>query len=435
MPRKWGIDVGRGPVRVVLAGDVARIRGIAGAAPGVVVVGETEDVLDMYAMVLAGRADVVLLIGVARRLTTTFVNELLAAETAVVGWVTGEDSDEAALFERVGVISVIGPASSPSDVAGMLVRASERVRMGYHRRGAQLAQAVTRKHSAQPTLPGAPGRIVAVWGPAGAPGRSMVAGGLAETFAGRGVRSLLIDADTYGGAQAALLSLVDDVPGLLTAARAAERGLLTPDVLRRLTLPVASGLRVLTGDEGTERWSQVSGSAFRRVLENARGMAQVTVIDCGFSLEDDPELSYDAAAPRRNAVTLAALEAADDVVAVGRDDVVGLRRLEAGLLELGRMDVAPTLVVVNHTPGTRGRPAKGAEAAAPTEGDAARHHRAGSWRRLRAEHRVFGFPSIPAAVAQAQARGATVAGLPDSSPLSTGLIMLSLALVPVPASV
>jgi hypothetical protein len=53
----------------------------------------------------------------------------------------------------------------------------------------------------------------------------------------------------------------------------------------------------------------------------------VTVVDCGFSLEDDEELAYDTAAPRRNAATLAALGAADRVVALGSADPVGLSRL------------------------------------------------------------------------------------------------------------
>jgi len=45
-----------------------------------------------------------------------------------------------------------------------------------------------------------------------------------------------------------------------------------------------------------------------------------TVVDCGFSLEQDEELSFDTAAPRRNGATLATLLAADterSVVAPG----------------------------------------------------------------------------------------------------------------------
>ena len=43
------------------------------------------------------------------------------------------------------------------------------------------------------------GRLVAVWGPTGAPGRTTVATYLACELAGLGVSTVLADADTYGG--------------------------------------------------------------------------------------------------------------------------------------------------------------------------------------------------------------------------------------------
>ena len=46
-------------------------------------------------------------------------------------------------------------------------------------------------------LPG--GRVIAVWGPGGAPGRTTLAAGLAAELARRRVRTLLVDADPYGG--------------------------------------------------------------------------------------------------------------------------------------------------------------------------------------------------------------------------------------------
>jgi Flp pilus assembly CpaE family ATPase len=59
-------------------------------------------------------------------------------------------------------------------------------------------------------------------------------------------------------------------------------------------------------------------------------------------------LSYDTTAPRRNAATLATLAEADQVIAVGSADPVGLQRLVRGLTELA--EVLPgcrPLVVVN----------------------------------------------------------------------------------------
>jgi Flp pilus assembly CpaE family ATPase len=60
----------------------------------------------------------------------------------------------------------------------------------------------------------------------------------------------------------------------------------------------------------------------------------VTVVDVGFCLEQDEELSFDTAAPRRNGATLATLDAADTVLAVGAADPVGLQRLVRGLTQL-----------------------------------------------------------------------------------------------------
>ena len=66
-------------------------------------------------------------------------------------------------------------------------------------------------------------------------------------------------------------------------------------------------------------------------------MAAWTVVDTGFALERDEELSYDTMAPRRNGATLSALEAADVVLAVGAADPVGMQRLVRGLGELAEV--------------------------------------------------------------------------------------------------
>ncbi len=179
------------------------------------------------------------------------------------------------------------------------------------------------------------GQIIAVWGPTGAPGRTTVALNVAGEIARRGVETLLIDADPYGGVVAQALALVDDVPGLAAAARAADKGTLDVPALARVAPEVSARLRVLTGIPKAERWTELRPAPIERVLALARLLAAVVVVDCGFCLEDDEELSYDTVAPRRNAVTLAVLEEADQVLVVGAADPVGLQRLIRGLQELG----------------------------------------------------------------------------------------------------
>ena len=109
-----------------------------------------------------------------------------------------------------------------------------------------------------------------------------------------------------------------------------------------------TSLRVLTGITRADRWTELRPSALGAVLELARAVADVVVVDCGFSLEHEEELSFDSVAPRRNGATLRVLELADRVLAVGSADSVGLPRLVRALDELGRaVPSASAEVVLN----------------------------------------------------------------------------------------
>lgn len=191
------------------------------------------------------------------------------------------------------------------------------------------------------------GAVVAVWGPIGAPGRTTVAVTLAAELAAQGTATLLIDADTYGASVAQVLGLLDDTPGLATAARAAEQGTLDVPGLTRRAPEVAPGLRVLTGLPRADRWPEVRDAAMEHILEISRLVADVVVVDCGFSVEADEELSFDTAAPRRNATTLITLEAADHLVLVGSGDPVGLQRIVRALGELALVPAPPPVIAVN----------------------------------------------------------------------------------------
>ncbi|MCC9195992.1 chromosome partitioning protein [Arthrobacter sp. zg-Y820] len=183
----------------------------------------------------------------------------------------------------------------------------------------------------------AAGTVVAVWGPTGAPGRTTVAVNFAAEAAADGKTVLLVDADTYGSSVAASLGLLDESAGVAQACRLADQGLLDPQSLLRSTLSVSlkgQRLLVLTGITRSDRWIELRPTALGLVLEQARKVADLIVIDCGFSLEADEELSFDTLAPRRNGATLRALELADTVYAVGAADSVGVPRLVRALAEL-----------------------------------------------------------------------------------------------------
>ncbi|MDF8262895.1 AAA family ATPase [Luteipulveratus flavus] len=190
-----------------------------------------------------------------------------------------------------------------------------------------------------------PHRVIAVWGPTGAPGRTTVAVNLAAEIARLGRRVVLVDADTYGASVAQHLALLDEAPGVAAAARLADAGSLDRPRLAATAPEVSPGLRVLTGLPRADRWTELREDAFVEVLQQCRTLAQVTVVDVGFCLEEDEELSYDTRAPRRNATTTAALREADDVLAVGAADPVGLQRLVRGLDDLRAFTSAPRVVV------------------------------------------------------------------------------------------
>ncbi|MFD2759149.1 AAA family ATPase [Gulosibacter faecalis] len=195
--------------------------------------------------------------------------------------------------------------------------------------------------TAQPPAHEAPlGRVVAVWGPHGAPGATTVAIALAASLANQGRRVLLIDADTYGGAVAPALGISDEAPGLAAACRLAGAGSLTSDELDRVSSECATAkgkLRVLVGISNPARWPELGAERVRGVIARARDQYDVVVIDVGFNLERDEELVSDVAAPRRNAATHAAVDAADLVVALGEATPVGVQRYlraRLGLVDL-----------------------------------------------------------------------------------------------------
>lgn len=181
------------------------------------------------------------------------------------------------------------------------------------------------------------GRILAVWGPAGSPGRTLVAANMAGELARAGKSVLLVDADSYGASVAASLGLLDESAGLAQACRLADQGMLDTQALLRIATAVtlkAGTLRVLTGITRADRWTELRAAALSRVLEQCKQVADVVVIDTGFCLEADEELSFDTLAPRRNAATLRSLELADTVYAIGSADSIGVPRLVRGLAEL-----------------------------------------------------------------------------------------------------
>ncbi len=177
--------------------------------------------------------------------------------------------------------------------------------------------------------PATRGRVVAVWGPAGAPGRTSLAVGIAAELAAAGHSVALGDVDTHSGSIAPVLGLLDESPGFAAACRLAGGKSLSATELERIGQRYLSGhgsFWVLTGIGRPSRWPELSEERVVSTLRECRSWVDYTVLDTGSSLENDEEISSDLFAPRRNAATLAALREADHVIAVGSADPVGLAR-------------------------------------------------------------------------------------------------------------
>jgi MinD-like ATPase involved in chromosome partitioning or flagellar assembly len=201
-------------------------------------------------------------------------------------------------------------------------------------------------------VPDRGGRVLVVWGPAGAPGRTTLAAGVAAELARRGCRTTLVDADPYGGAVAQQLGILDEVSGLLAAARLTAGGML-PERFGSVQRTIGPHLGVVTGLPRADRWVEVRSGVVDHLLDVGRNHGHV-VVDTGFSLEHDPATDF-GSRPGRNQMTMSAIEGADEVVVVGNADPVGLSRLARGLVELRELTGgAPVRVVVNRMRPTLG---------------------------------------------------------------------------------
>jgi cellulose biosynthesis protein BcsQ len=194
-----------------------------------------------------------------------------------------------------------------------------------------------------------PAHVIAVWGPTGAPGRTTVAVNLAAELVSAGHSVLLIDADSYGGAVAARLGLLDETPGFAAACRLADNELLTRHELERLSQKAEVGgsvLSVLTGILRPDRWPELSAQRVGGVLATCREFFDVIIVDTGFNVESDEEISSDLFSPRRNAATLTVLAEADTIVAVSDSSVVGLARFLRASADVRDMHPNVALVTV-----------------------------------------------------------------------------------------
>ena len=342
------------------------VRVLEGAVD-VTLVRRCADVAELLSAGAAGVARVAVVSPDLRGLDRDALRHLAGHGVRVAGLVAVDDEEGERRLRQLGVATVLHPADDTASVARALVALAgattsampvgDVAPTGAASRPAPVDADTGGTHAtgvdADPPLPTP---VTAVWGPTGAPGRTTVAVTLAAQLAAAGVRTLLVDLDTWGASVAQVLGLVDEAPGVAAAARASEQGTLDVPALARLAPEVVPGLRVLTGLPRADRWPELRSAAVEDVLRLARGVVEHVVVDVGFAVEDDEELSYDTAAPRRNAATLTALEAADHLVVVGAADPVGLQRLVRAVQDVAVLpSPTPTVVVTKVRASVAGR--------------------------------------------------------------------------------
>lgn len=327
--------------------ETAVVRALQQPGSGVTLVRRCIDVADAVATAASGRADAVLLSAGLSGLDVDVLGRLVDAGAEPVVITDPDDGAAAARVARMGSAAVL----SWHEIAELPRLVQERAASRHNGVPRPPAAAEAAEDEFARIADDFPlGRLVAVWGPAGAPGRSTVALGVAAACADRGLPTLLVDADVYGGAVASMLAMLDEISGLLAAARLANTGSLDLPALHQHVREVGPCLRVLTGLPRADRWPQLRPGALAQILRASRQMAPMVVVDCGFSLEQDEELSFDTAAPRRNGATLLILEEADIVLAVGAADPLGLTRLARGVLDLREaVPGVDAAMVVNRT--------------------------------------------------------------------------------------
>lgn len=344
---------GSRPTALVAAGgeawEPALLRALAGA--GVLVLRRCVDVRDLLAAAATGESEVAVVAGELPGLDADAVGQLRRRGVGTVlvrpeGRGPGRGPADPERWQRLGAVAVVEASATDRTVAAVLEAAAQTDPGEESADGSGAAPAgeqvpAVPDEVTDPAQHEPPAPVVAVWGATGAPGRTTLAVNLAAEHAAAGGRALLVDADVYGGSVAQHLGILDEVSGLLAAARRVNEGTLDADGFAGCVRRLGPGLDVLTGLPRPDRWIEIRAGVMEAVLE-AAGPGRAVVVDCGFGVDE----GWTGSATR-DQVTLEVLGLADVVVVVGSAEPSGLARLVRALVDLREVapGVAPVVVV------------------------------------------------------------------------------------------
>lgn len=215
-------------------------------------------------------------------------------------------------------VHLVGHAADPLEAEALEVAG-----FTVHPTDVALAEILDRPdRTREPSSGRAGGKLIAVWGPKGAPGRTTIAIELAFQLALTEPSTLLADADLYGGDVTQMLGLVEELPGLVAAARSAARGELLAGGWTEPLRRAPRGPAVLPGLLRPDVWPDVSGFGWGQALVALRRDFRYSVVDVGAWLD----VAMDGSGPQgRNLVARTTVEEADVLVITVKADPIGLR--------------------------------------------------------------------------------------------------------------
>jgi pilus assembly protein CpaE len=217
---------------------------------------------------------------------------------------------------RAGVDDVVAVTAEDSELLDSVARAAARVKV---RRPATVAP----PPPPAPATPGSQGRVISVFCSKGGTGKSVVAINLAVALAKKTIQPVvLVDADLQFGDVALMLQLAP-VHTIAEAAAAGDR--LDGTMLENLLLRhEPSGLRILAAPTEPSSADRIGRADLARVINVLRERAAYIVVDTSANFAE---------------ITLAALEAADDILVLAGLDVMSLKSARVGMQTMRALDI------------------------------------------------------------------------------------------------
>ena len=316
-------------IPVILAADGLRseVDLVARASSaGLQIVRRPVDAVELLAAASCDRTMAVVISASLPRITGDVVQRLLADDRPVIG--LHSDATTQSALRSLGIHHLVSALGDPTEVIQAVATSLQRLAESVASRDRSWDLGVTGtspgRLTASPDGHRQRGRIVAVCGSPGAPGRSVTAIGLSEAFAAEGRRTCTVDADLQAPSIGLQVGVREDVSGLVVACRLTEHGSLDPRSIMQAARAMSPQWSILSGISRAEDWSYVRPDCLRSVLERCREAFEVTVVDLGAELPGD---DVDLLSSDRGLAVGAVLEVADEALAVARADALGVARL------------------------------------------------------------------------------------------------------------